>query len=124
MVNNFKGPEIVDIGVTCSNGIAVVTVAGELDVSNTTWLNECLQDAIDDGAVEIVLDIEDLTFMDSTGLAVLEGTHERMLADGGTFAIVAPAPNVARLLDLTGLSSLLTIRSTAEGVHLLEPSSQ
>lgn len=115
-VNNFEGPEIVDIGVTCADGIAVITVTGELDLSNSSWLYECLHDAIDAGVLEVVLDVEHLTYMDSTGLSVVLGAHKRIRATGGTIEILAPTPNVARLFAVTGLAPFLTIRTPAVGV--------
>jgi stage II sporulation protein AA (anti-sigma F factor antagonist) len=110
VINNFSGPEIVDIGITYSEGVAVITVTGELDLSNAAWLSQCLHDAIDAGVIEIVLDIEHLTYVDSTGLAILKSAHNRMLATHGKMVILAPAPNVMRLLEVTRLSSVLTIR--------------
>jgi anti-sigma B factor antagonist len=108
IINNFDGPEIVDIGVTCSKSIAVITVAGELDLSNTMWLFECLHDAIDAGVTELVLNIADLTYMDSTGLSILMGAHTRMQSAGGTFTVTAPMPIVKKLFAVTGGVPFLT----------------
>jgi anti-sigma B factor antagonist len=110
LVNHFGGPEIVDIEVMYSDDLVAVTVAGELDLSNTAWLHDTLHDAIDIGAGEVVLDLAALTFMDSTGLAVLVGAYRRMRATGGTLTILRPTPGVARLLEISGLLQLLTIR--------------
>jgi anti-anti-sigma factor len=107
-VNHFGGPEIVDIGVTCRDDTAVITVAGELDVSNRGWLFECLHDAIDAGVQEIVIDMEHLAFMDSTGRSVLMGANKRIRAAGGTLKILTPMPAVTRLLSVTGTLSHLT----------------
>jgi anti-anti-sigma factor len=110
LVNHFGGPEIVDIEVLYSDDLVTVTVAGELDVSNSAWLHDTLHDAIDIGASEVVLDLADLTFMDSTGPAVIVGAHTRMKTVGGTLAILHPTPTVARLLEITGLLPQLSIR--------------
>jgi anti-anti-sigma factor len=99
-ISNFYSPQIADIGVDCSNGVAVVTVTGELDVSNTPWLYECLQQAIDAGMSEVMLDVEHLTFLGSSGLSVILGAHKRMRARGGTLTVVAPSPFVERLFHL------------------------
>lgn len=94
------GSDIIDIDVKYADGIAVVTVAGELDVSNSAWLYECLYDAVDGGISEIVVDVERLTFMDSTGLSVIVAAHKRLRASGGTLTVVAPAPIVMRLFHV------------------------
>jgi len=93
-------PEIVDIGVVCDDGAAVISIAGELDVSNSGWLYECLHDAIDAGISQIVVDVGDLTFMDSTGLAVIVGAYKRMKANGDTLTVRSPPPFVVRLFHV------------------------
>ena len=92
------GPGIEHIGVTCNNGIAVVSVTGEWDVSKTEWFYECLHGAIDAGVAELVVDAEHLTFMDSTGVAVLAGAHRRLHAAGGTLTVRSPLPALQRFV--------------------------
>jgi anti-sigma B factor antagonist len=111
--DHFPGPEIVDIEVAYTDGGAVVTVTGELDLSNSTWLYECLHDAIDAGVAKIVVDIEHLTYMDSTGLSVLIGAHKRLQAGGGAFSIVNPTVGVARLFNVSRSAPYLTVRTDA-----------
>jgi anti-anti-sigma factor len=113
IVDNFAGPEIVDIGVTCSDGIAVMRMSGELDVSNAEWLYECLHDAMDAGIFEIVLDLERLTFMDSTGLSVLAGANRRISAAGGRLTVLSPTPIVKRLFDTARVVPSLNVRPAA-----------
>jgi anti-anti-sigma factor len=112
-IDNFAGPEIVDIGITCSEGIAVIRVSGELDVSNAQWLYECLHDAMDAGILEIVLDLERLTFMDSIGLSVLSGANRRMAADSGRLTVLSPTPIVKKLFDTARVVPSLNVRAAA-----------
>ena len=100
-VDNFAGPEIVDIVVTCTGKAAVVRVTGELDLSNSGWLHQCLHDAIDAGVLDVVVDVEHLTYMDSTGLRVIEAAQKRMRAAGGTLTVVSPMPIVEKLFHVT-----------------------
>jgi anti-sigma B factor antagonist len=113
-ISHLGGPEIVDIGVVYANGVAVVTVTGELDVSNSEWLYECLHDAIDSGTADITLDLEHLTFMDSTGLSVIVGAHKRMRATGGTLSILAPTPAVVRIFRVLDNGPHLIIQENAD----------
>src|SRR5580692_7680165 len=106
--DHFPGPEIMAIDVSCADGVAVVKVAGEMDLSNSAWLDECLHDAIDAGVKEVVLDIEHLTYMDSSGVSAVLSANRRMREVGGAIEIVAPTSNVARLFDVTGLTPILT----------------
>jgi anti-sigma B factor antagonist len=104
-IDNFPGPDIVDIGIASANGVAVVTVIGELDVSNSQWFADCLHQAIDGGARELVVDIEHLTSMDSTGVSVLASAHTRLVAIGGTLIVLSPLPAIRRLFAAAYLVS-------------------
>jgi len=109
LINHFDGPEIVAIEVMYADDLVTVTVSGELDVSNTAWLHDTLHDAIDSGAADVVLDVGAVIFIDSTGLAVIAGAHNRMQTAGGTLAILHPTPGIARLLQIAGLLPLPTV---------------
>jgi anti-anti-sigma factor len=123
-VNFFDGPEIVEIGVTVTESIAVIKVAGELDLSNSPWLLECLHDAMDAGVTDVVLDLEHLTYMDSTGIVVLLGAQSRMIAAGGTIALLAPTPVVAKLFVASGSTSELPHIILVAASVPLDPSPQ
>ena len=112
-VDNFDGSEIMDIGITCSGGFAVVSVKGELDVSSAPWLFECLQGAMDAGILEIVVDIEHLTFMDSAGLTVLVDANRRMQSARGTLMVLSPTPSVKRLFNAAHVVPPLDVRAAA-----------
>jgi anti-sigma B factor antagonist len=120
IMSAFEGPE-ADIGVTCSGDVAVVTVIGELDLSNTALLCRCLQEAIDTDPDELILDISHLTYMDSSGLSFLVEAHNQMQAGGGTFVIFAPSSIVEKLLDVSGSVPYLTIHSDTEGTSSERP---
>jgi anti-anti-sigma factor len=112
--DSIADSDLVHIGVTSIDGIAVITVIGELDASNSACLSECLHDQIGDGVAEMVVDIEHLTYLDSSGLAVLLKAQKRMAAAGGSLSLFAPMPNVERLLEVTGLVSLLNVQSAED----------
>jgi anti-anti-sigma factor len=92
----------LDIGVAGSGAVVLISLAGELDVSNHQRLRECLYEVSAAGATEVILDVEHLTFMDSRGLSVLVDCHRLMKAAGGTFSILAPTHIMKRLFDVTG----------------------
>lgn len=98
--NRAGESEIIEFGVECSDEVALVTMAGELDVSNSEWLHQWLHQVIDAGYARVVVDIERLTFMDSTGLSTIVDAHKRLRATGGALTVVAPAPIVMRLFHL------------------------
>ncbi|MEU5884861.1 STAS domain-containing protein [Spirillospora sp. NPDC047279] len=73
-----------------------------------------LRAALDRGPVDLLLDLAGLTFMDSAGLRVVLEAFQTVTGAGGRMALAAIQPNVARLLDVAGLGTHLTIYSGAD----------
>jgi anti-sigma B factor antagonist len=101
-----------------SGGLAAVAVRGELDIRSAPDLRTWLAKVLDDGAVQLVLDLSEVGFMDSSGLGVLVGAHKRLARLGGRLSVVGVSPIVARLLTVTGLSRVFDTRD-ATGVALV-----
>jgi anti-sigma B factor antagonist len=82
----------------------VLRVSGEIDIQTSPILEEQLRLTMDGGDTSLVVDMGDVSFLDSTGLSVLVGALQRCRAAGGDLRLVAPQPNVRRVLDITGLA--------------------
>jgi anti-sigma B factor antagonist len=95
-------------------GATVLAVSGELDLRTSPELDERLAAAFDRGAELVILDLRLIEFMDSTGLRVLLGAHQRAHESGRRFALVRGADQVERVLTLTGVRDLLTVVDTPE----------
>ena len=94
----------------------VVVVSGELDLDSAEKLRDLLRSP-QARAGTVVLDLRQVTFIDSSGLSVVVGHHHRSQADQFRFAVaVGGAPAVERLLDLTGLRGTLTIVADPDAV--------
>ena len=65
--------------------------------------------ALDDGARHVVLEMSEVTFVDSAVLAVFVGTHKRVRADGGTIKVVAPSESVRGILEVTGMDAVIDV---------------
>lgn len=87
----------------------VLAPVGELDLASAPQLEEALREVEVETYDRLLLDLSQLMFMDSTGLAVLVGANERADADGRRFALRAPTTQVQRLLALVGLVSHLVV---------------
>ena len=86
-----------------------MVVSGELDLDSAEKLRDLLRGP-QAQAGTVVLDLRQVTFIDSSGLSVVVGHHHRSQVDQFRFAVaVGGAPAVERLLDLTGLRGTLTI---------------
>jgi anti-sigma B factor antagonist len=107
------------VGVRREPGYAVVTVAGDLDIISVAGLREELFELAASG-LPLVADLDQVTFIDSAGLAVLVGAARRAAASGGSLAVVCGQPRTRKLLALTGLDRGLALAGTvAEAVAAL-----
>ena len=87
----------------------ILAVTGELDLRTSPELEARLARAWAAGAELVILDLRRIEFMDSTGLRVLLGAHQRAQETSRRFALVRGADQVERVLTLTGVRDLLTI---------------
>lgn len=91
----------------------VVTPHGELDAFTAPRLGEQLDDLIQhDRATRVVVDLTDVTFLDSTALGTLVGAVRQAREQGGTLRIVTPTSPAARIFELTGLDRALELHAT------------
>jgi len=91
---------------------AVVEVHGELDLATAPVMRRYLHVALGAGRTEIVADLTGVTFIDSTALAVLVGTRQRL--PGGRLATVATDRRVLTIIEVAGLDDALEVFSTRE----------
>ena len=103
---------------TSANGDwMVLTVGGEVDLNTAPQLKERINGLIAQGNSNLVVDLDGVEFMDSTGLSALVSGLMRTSESGGGMAVVCNRPQVLRLLALTGLDQVLTVYgSVAEAV--------
>jgi len=86
-----------------------VVASGDLDLASAPVHRRRLTAVGDAGWPEVTVDLRAVTFADSSALHVLLDARDRITGRGGTLrVIVAPGP-VARLLDVTGVGTLLTV---------------
>jgi anti-sigma B factor antagonist len=94
-------------------GPCLITVSGELDYHTGPQLRACLDDAPCQSG--LVLDLSGITYCDSTGVSVLAHAYRRTEAAGTMLALAGPAPEVFRLLSLTGLDRFFRSYESVEG---------
>jgi anti-sigma B factor antagonist len=85
----------------------LVSLNGEVDLSNAEALEATLQEAIGEGPERVVIDMRDLSFIDSTGIACLVRLLHEVDADRLRF-VHSTSPAVVRVLQLTGVEEKLT----------------
>ncbi len=85
-----------------------VRVAGELDVYTAPRLREELLAALKQGEVDVVVDLTELEFIDSTGIGVLVAALKRARSMGGDVSLRAAPPAAVKVFELTGLMKVFT----------------
>src|ERR1700733_7152899 len=103
------GRDPLEIEIQNSDERTLVTLSGELDASPATSLYDKLSDLEVDDVQHVVLDLAQVTFMDSTGLGVIVTEHKRLQHSEGSLTIFSPPSSVRRLFEITGLDGVLDI---------------
>src|ERR1700712_996109 len=96
------------------DGAAVVWARGEIDISSSPELRSILHEP-EARAETVVLDLREVTFMDSSGLGVIVGQHKRAREDGFRFRVaVERGTEVERILELSGLVAVLELTDASD----------
>lgn len=90
-------------------GIPVVELEGEVDLSTSPQFKETVYRLIDSGRRDIVLDLDGLDFMDSTGLGVLVAVLKRTSMEGGRIRLVCSKRSIMKVFNITGLDKVFAI---------------
>ena len=92
-----------------SNSFWTVSLEGELDVSTADELKKCLHKLVDEKNIDIKLNLEDLDYIDSTGLGVMIGILKRLKIEGKEVYIEKPKNNVRKIFNITGLDKIFKL---------------
>lgn len=112
-----------DRALTCSHvklpdGLAEVVVVGEIDQATAPRLKTELLTAIARTSPHLVIDLSEVTFIDSAGLTVILAARQRARARGGDTYLLAPTKQIRKVLAITSLDRLLQIHETLDTVHV------
>ena len=104
----------LEIPDTDVDGWTVVAASGEIDVATAPALRDQLTDLVEGGSTRLVVDLEDVDFIDSTGLGVLVGGVRRARAQEGDLRLVCTNTRILKVFQATGLDEIFTIGSTVD----------
>ena len=96
------------------NQRTVLEVGGEIDVYTAPRLREQLVDLVAEGSYHIVVDMERVDFLDSTGLGVLVGGLKRVRAHEGSLRLVCTQERILKIFRITGLTKVFPIHETVQ----------
>ncbi|MBO3083425.1 anti-sigma factor antagonist [Cellulomonas sp. zg-ZUI188] len=92
----------------------VVEVAGEIDVSTADVLRDRLTELLDRDRTDLVIDLREVRFMDSTGLGLLVGTLKKVRLAGGRLQLVIDSERLLKVFRITALLQVFTVHETVE----------
>lgn len=84
----------------------VLALGGELDLETAPGLRHRLQEALAESPATVIVDLERLAFLDSTGISVLVEALKQSERQGGRLLLRRPSPAIHRVLEITGLLEL------------------
>ena len=90
----------------------VISLAGEVDLYTAPEFKQQLLDVIDQGAKEVIVDLTNTTFIDSTTLGVLVGGVKRLRTNEGQLSLVCSDRNITKIFEITGLDRVFAIYPT------------
>ncbi len=108
----------LDIETSETGDGASMALAGRFDAHEADSVLSGLNRLLDNGARIVGLDLQQVEFIDSTGLAVLTKVMKRARELGGDLVLVAPSTPVRVILELTALDRAFVIRDSGPGVPL------
>lgn len=97
------------IDVVEQDNAALIRLQGEVDVYTAPKLKSALIDLVDKGNFKIVVNLEQVDFMDSSGLGVLVGGLKRVRSHDGSIALVCTQENILKIFRITGLVKVFPI---------------
>jgi len=92
----------------------VLAVSGEIDIATAPSLREKLHGLLADGRLHLVIDLDEVTFLDSTALGVLVGVLKRARTEGRELRIVCNQPRVRKVFEITRLDSAFDLCTSVE----------
>jgi anti-sigma B factor antagonist len=104
-MDDIDGTAPLTITVTDAESGPVIKAAGELDASNVDMLHSVIKSRLREAPESLSFDLADLTFMDTSGIALLIQTSK----SGTAVRILAPSAPVRTVIRMTGLDGILVM---------------
>ncbi|MGA8255147.1 MAG: anti-sigma factor antagonist [Nocardioides sp.] len=96
------------------DGRTIVAVGGEIDVYTAPKLRDKITELVASGVYDIVIDMEAVEFLDSTGLGVLVGGLKKVRAHDGSLALICNQDRLLKIFRITGLAKVFVIHESTE----------
>jgi len=100
------------LGPRVAGDVAILSVAGEVDLATVGGLRQAVSDLLAQRPARLVLDLSEVSFIDSTGLGVLIGARKRAIRAGVSLGVVCSNTRILRIFAITGLRQALDVHDT------------
>ena len=101
-----------------ASGTVVVAARGEIDLYTAPELEHALAGPVAEGTAQLVVDLSEVTFVDSTALHVFLRAARQLDREAGELIVVAPDPNVRKVFEITGVDRFLAVVSSLPAVRV------
>jgi anti-sigma B factor antagonist len=107
---------IMQIATTPGSDRYVITVSGEVDLASSPELDTAIIAAIESGSSSLVIDLADVSFMDSSGLGVIVRGLKRCREADKDLDLVITNERVLKVFGITGLDQVIPIHDSIEDI--------
>ena len=95
-----------------SAGVVALELDGEVDVYTAPLLRQEIVDQVEKGTRFLLVHLEKVEYLDSTGLGILIGGVKRLKEQNGAMKLIGPSPRISRIFDITGLNRIFDVYAT------------
>lgn len=95
-------------------GIPVLGVAGEIDVFTAPEFKSAINRAIESGITDMVIDLSQVSYMDSSGFGTLLGATKRVRPKGGSINLVGCSEAIERMMKITRLDTVFNLFASVD----------
>src|SRR3954467_7084798 len=113
---NPRGENVdLTLATNVVDGATIIAVGGEIDVYTAPKLRDKITELVADGVYDIIVDMEAVEFLDSTGLGVLVGGLKKVRAHDGSLQLICTQDRLLKIFRITGLAKVFVIHDSADG---------
>lgn len=105
----------MNLKVTASpvrENVVALELDGEVDVYTAPLLRQEIVDQVTKGTKYLLVHLEKVEYLDSTGLGILIGGVKRLKEKNGALKLIGPSPRISRIFDITGLNRIFDVYVT------------
>ncbi len=107
----------IDLRTEEGSGTLVFKLRGSLDLATAPTVRAALSEAAEQGSHDVIVDLTQLEFLDSTGLGALIGAQRRTTERGASFRLIVSDGRISRLLNITGLINVFAVYRSIENAQ-------